>query len=423
LKAVKNIITVFEHQAVHLNERIGDVVFDGILLQAMQSFYGEKGVPYYSLIHSGVRFCAYVGVIEIGGCIIEVLPKADKNGSKSYWRDTLIGMLHKVGSFHIHAPTSSALKVKPNTILDLYFELLIDEAERILRQGLIKRYRKVDLQSGALNGSILFAQHIQRNLIHKEKFFVRSTVYDTDHLIHQLIYKALLLVQRINSNPGLSSRIGALLLNFPEQKFVAVSEAIFDRLILTRKTEHYRDALAISRLLLLNYHPNISKGRNSVLALMFDMNLLWERFVYVSLYGYFKKQRAHLVVKAYSSRYFWKPEYGRRAFLEPDIVINEGKPDCVILDTKWKSLKGYNPSPDDLRQLYAYHRIYGAMKVALVYPGDFGTKRGVYYGDDCVLSEMECTVIGIKVETNIGLWCKKIGAGVGAWWDGGIPVE
>jgi 5-methylcytosine-specific restriction enzyme subunit McrC len=117
LKNNKKHITVFEHQMLKLHQNIDGVEFDEASLKALQTFYGEKGVPYYSLIHNGVRFCEYVGVIQVGAYTIEVLPKADKNENEGFWRNALIGMLKAVGDFNTDAPSSSALSLKANSIL------------------------------------------------------------------------------------------------------------------------------------------------------------------------------------------------------------------------------------------------------------------------------------------------------------------
>ena len=125
--------TVFEHRSIKLNDVIDGVKFDEPVLKAFQSYYGDNGVPYFSLIHKGVRFNEYVGVIQIGNTVVEVLPKADchfkDSEEKAPWRNILINMLLAVGVFDIHAPSSSVLKLKPNSMLDLYFELFINEIE------------------------------------------------------------------------------------------------------------------------------------------------------------------------------------------------------------------------------------------------------------------------------------------------------
>ena len=51
-----NIFTLFEHESLKLNSEINGNVFDEAKLKALQEFYGVKGVPYFNLIHKGVRF-------------------------------------------------------------------------------------------------------------------------------------------------------------------------------------------------------------------------------------------------------------------------------------------------------------------------------------------------------------------------------
>ncbi|MBF8963897.1 restriction endonuclease [Pontibacter sp. FD36] len=405
-----NPIRVFEHGCLFVHKGERQTRLTDTQLQALQTLHGEAGLPYYTLIHKGVKFTEYVGVLQVGNLTIEVLPKADKNDDKDRWQQMLIGMLQAVGLFEIQAPSTSQLSLKSNSILDLYFALFLQEVEYLLHRGLVKKYRKVDSNTTALKGSIQFAQHIQKNLVHQERFFVRHTTYDAQHQMHQILYKTLLLLKRINTNTALHSKIGSMLLNFPEQPDLKVTEATFEKIVLNRKTESYGKAIEIARLLLLNYHPDLSKGKNHVLALMFDMNMLWERFVYISLRKGLRRENADISIQDQVHKFFWKPENGNRSKIKPDIVINKDRADCVVLDTKWKNLNGYNPSPDDLRQLYVYHQYYHAKKVALIYPASSQfSKSGKYLCTNTGKeTEMECSVITLTVKNSIDTWQKSI---------------
>lgn len=409
MKINKNRISVFEHQTIKLDQIINGIKFDLDRLKALQAYYGEKGVPYFSLIHNGIRFNEYVGVIQVGNTVIEVLPKADNafpvSNEIKQWRDILIDMLIAVNVFDVHATSSSELKLKSNSILDLYFELFINEVEYLLHNGLVKQYRKKEGNVTALKGSLQFSKQIQHNLTHQERFYVRHTTYDVDHLLHIILYITIRLLKQINTNIKLHSRIGVLLLHFPEMPEVKITEATFEKLVFTRKNHSYKNAIDIAKLLLLRYHPDVSSGKNNVLALMFDMNRLWEQFVYVSLR---KHKQPDITITTQTSKCFWKAEGGNRSKMRPDIVVNKDKADCVVLDTKWKNLIGFSPSPDDLRQMYVYHEYYGASRVALVYPG---TKELISRGDyldpkTSKKTDKECSVIFLPVE--IKLWQKKI---------------
>lgn len=416
MKKNNNHFTVFEHQS--LWEHKGEQQLKPKQLKALQVFHEEKkfsekgNTAFYDLVNKGIRFKEYVGVIQVGDLTIEVLPKADKYTDKSEWQKILIGMLRAVGAFNIHTPSSSSLNIKTNFILDLYFELFLKEVEYLVHQGLIKKYRKQESNSFALKGSLKFAKHIQKNLVHQERFYVKHTVYDKTHQLHQILYKTLLLLKRINKNVQLNSRIGSLLLDFPEMNDISVTEATFEKIVLNRKTEGYKNALEISKLLLLNYHPDLSTGKNNVLALLFDMNLLWEQFVYVSLR---KHLPSGMTIKGQDTKKFWKPEEGQNSMMKPDIVIyKEGG--NIVLDTKWKNVGNSNPKPDDLRQLYVYHEYFGAEKVALVYPGTNEINEGTYYKKDKnEVGDKQCAVIQIPTNKNITNWQKKIGELIFGW--------
>lgn len=411
-------ITVFEHQILKIDK--GEVRLTMPQLKSLQSYYGD-GVPYFSLTHNGVQFNEYVGVIQVGNLLIEVLPKADRYSSdKDSWRKMLVGMLKTVYGFDIKATSNANLKIKPNTILDLYFELFIKEVEALLHGGLIKRYRKKEGSINVLKGALLFNKQIQLNISNQEKFFTRYTTYDTNHPLHQVIYKTLCLLKQINVNQSLNSRLGSLLLNFPEMPNINVTDATFNKIVFNRKSLVYKKAIEISKMILLHYHPDISKGKNDVLALMFDMNKLWEQFVFHSIKKY--KSNSFSILR-HQRKNFWSPSSGTANTIIPDIVIKNAKNESLVLDTKWKNLNGKNPSPDDLRQLYVYHHYYNANKVALVYPGNYSNINGYYFEPDNTRSEKTCSILSLEENYNIRQWQMEISNKIETWVNEPIPYK
>lgn len=416
MKKHKHII-VFEHEILRTDR--GEKSLSDAQLKSLQQFYGESGVPYYSLVNNGVKFCEYVGVLQVGDTLIEILPKIDRSlsDSEESWRKVLIDMLHAVGLFPLKAPTSGSLKLKTNSILELYFELFVNELKYLLRQGLVKKYRKTEGNSTSLKGNLKFGKHISQNLVHQERFYIQYTTYDTNHQLHCILYKALKLLVRINTNENIHGSLKSLELEFPEMPDIKVSEASFNKLTLNRKTQGYEKAIQIARLLLLNYHPDISMGSNHILALMFDMNLLWEQFVFASLR---RHNKLETTIAAQNTKNFWKPTSGYNSKMKPDIVLNKGKENCIVLDTKWKNIKNYNPSPEDLRQMFTYMKYYKAKKVALLYPGtSFNNARGFYFDHEAKgvqeIGEEECSVISLPYNTDISQWQKQIALNIDNW--------
>ena len=362
----KNTITVFEHEAIHTTDN-GKGKLTPNQLEALQKFSGDEGVPYFNLIHNGVKFCSYVGVLKVGQLNIEVLPKIDKKSdeNKDHWKNLLIDMLKKVGMLDVSVSSETNLKIKKNSILDLYIEAFLVQVDKLIRQGLIKKYRKNEANCTALKGKIVFSKHILKNITHKERFYVKYTVYDRQHVLNQILYKTLQVIQNIATTSILQSQIGTMLLSFPEMPYIRASENLFSNVVYNRKNESYRQALLISRMLLLNYHPDINLGSNHIVALMFDMNLLWEKFVYVSLRRHFKEGK----VESQRKKTYYMLNDKRVVNLKPDVVII--KNGCrYVLDTKWKLPNNNKPGYSDLQQMYAYTKYFQSDHTILCFPGN-----------------------------------------------------
>ena len=276
-------------------------------------------------------------------------------------------MLRQSGLLAIASAPDADLHRSKSHLVDVYLDAFLSEVERLTHCGLVKRYRLTEGNLHKLKGRILFPKHIRRNALHQERIFTAHETYDRDNPFNRILKCALAIVQRLAIRQSLVSRAGASLLWFEEVADVRMPPHIFDRLPFGRNTERYRRAIQLARLIILNYSPDLRGGREHVFAILFDMNALFERFIFVHLrraQPLYASRRLRITGQA--SRRFWSSKT-----IRPDIVADfHGftPTDRVILDTKWKVPKDGQPADDDLKQMYAYNVHFGALRSVLVYP-------------------------------------------------------
>ena len=135
----KRFIQVFEHQKLKYDD---SGYFQELHFDAMVKFNELHQNKYFTVIDKGILFKNYVGVVQIGGLTIEILPKADKkaDADKNLWQSVLLNMLKVCKRIRVESVSETQLKKRHHSILDVYCEIYLTEIERLVNKGLIKRY-------------------------------------------------------------------------------------------------------------------------------------------------------------------------------------------------------------------------------------------------------------------------------------------
>jgi 5-methylcytosine-specific restriction enzyme subunit McrC len=397
---MSRVIQVFEFEKLTLHKDWRDRYLDISELKKLYEFNDNNNNLYFTGIRDGVRFNNYVGVIQIGGLTIEILPKTDKNKGEDddfkAWHGALLNMLKICKHINVNSVSEASLKRKHNSLLDLYFEMYLDEVQNLLRIGLIKKYRRDSSNVLALKGRLDFNKNIQQNLIHQERFYTEHQIYDYENLINQIILKGLTILGDLTYNSQLKDKILRIRANFPEIKEIPIQKHHFDQVKENRKTVSYARALQIAKMIILNYSPDIRSGQENMLTLLFDMNKLWEEYIYRML---LRTKRDDITIYFQNNEKFWE---GRT--IRPDIVIKKKSGDTIdtfIIDTKWKVLDVNNPKPsdDDLKQMFAYNLYWDAKRSMLLYPNSNKTdeKFGKYWKGRNETETNECKVGFVNV--------------------------
>lgn len=360
-----NHLDVYEHGRLIIDEE----VFTRKHWNAFVKLNTVHDGAYFDVLHNGLKFKQFVGVIQVEGLLVHIHPKADKDDDDSRWKGVLLHMLKACGKVKAQTAGNAQLKKQNINLLEVYFEYFLNEMEGLIHSGLVKKYRKETSNVKALKGKLEFAGNIRKNLVHKERFYTTHQVYDANHKLHQVLRHALDIVGQFTRATRLNDNCRRVQLAFPEVDSINPTGHLLNSIKLNRKTAPYERAFELAKFIILNYSPDINRGQQKMIALLFNMNELWEEYVLKMLKKYSHEHpETGWKVSGQESKLF----YGSTRTIRPDIVLRRGEgsdEEVIIIDTKWKQPINRRASIEDLRQMYAYGRFWNAEKLMLLYPG------------------------------------------------------
>lgn len=372
-------ITIFEHQILKVGiDGFTQKHLDSLSKWLFKNQTSEDNSQYFSLIDHGVKFKSWVGILQVGNVYIEVLPKiSNQNASEEViteWRNRLCKMLSVTKTLDIRQTEHSNQNTNNHPLWEIFYRYYLSLVQDLIKTGLIKSYKHEEANRTALKGKLLFSKQIKENIVHQEKFYTDASVYNRDSLINQVIFKALRI---ISSYYAISHDAKSLLECFDDIKNISNKKIDWDKVNLykkERKTEKYEKALTVAELIIKGTNPDLSSGLYNVTGIMFDMNVLFEKYVAQQMARYIPGR-----IAAQKGGCFWE---SRLAI--PDITYKKSSSENIIFDTKWKKISiEKDISTADIFQQYVYCKKFNAEKAFLIYPWWNGIGCGeIFYEDN-----------------------------------------
>lgn len=356
------VFSVFEHDVLRVGEQWGNTTFTEHHLESLVALSVRLKHKYFSLGHRSVRFKNYVGILATSQLTIEILPKVDRQTGKrqASWQGILVDLLRACRFVRPESTGLAFLGAKPGDLLEWYLQVFIDELKALLRHGLLHQYRNREADLGVLKGRLNVSHQVRKNLFHRERFHVAYDEFSERHPANVMIGAALQKLQFLLLGTELQTQIRYLAKCFPQPVAGEILPLLLpEDLQKDRRLMRYNQALSIARHILQDEHPDVQAGPYRGLALLFDMNLLFEEYLYRQLLHW---KGNKIQIERQQSTIFW----GHNR-LRPDLVIASPQ-DRWVLDTKWRVLPNLQPTADELRQIYVYCDYFKARRGVLIFP-------------------------------------------------------
>ncbi|QTE74000.1 hypothetical protein JS518_14070 [Clostridiales bacterium FE2010] len=322
--------------------------------------------PVFSLRNRCLIAQQYVGVIEIPDISIEILPKIYGKVDNTKLRDVLIRILMVAHQANSIRQFKASVAAKNNSLIEIIILSFLHEIQKYIESGFHHEYQKFSKNISKVKGQIIFSQQLRHNILAPTKFYCHFSKYTENNKLNQFFKICLLQMMKMSRDIQNRRMIEDLLPAFQDISTISPDSVSGLRIEFNSINIRAREAYIYGRMFIENIHATMNAGTNQVYTMLFNMEQLYELFVYrvaSIVFGNritYQKMGNYMVSRNSDGKKFIN--------LRPDLTLKISDNEYWIIDTKWKLL-GRFAKESDVYQMNAYSTaIKNISKVILLYP-------------------------------------------------------
>jgi len=366
----QTLLTVFEDRKKKLSLNSGQM--EEIL--AFRSIMGENRL---SLSYDGYLLVRhYVGFISKGNTRLQILPKVYENTGfedEAEQRESMSVMLNllKVSRFNkvLGLPEQSS-SVEQMDIMEIFISIFADRVFHTYSRQMNREYVSISENSNYIKGRIDFAANFSKNPVRKDLHIVSFQSFEHDNPINNVIKTVCIKLIQLTSDADNKKNLKKALIFLDDAIQISLTKDLLDSVKFTRLNMPFKAVFEMAKMFFHNLSPQSYHGDDTVCSFLIPLNELFEYYVY-KLFDAFNDG-----ISAFyqNTRIFAHGVDGKFSkFIRPDVILYKENQPFLIADAKYKNPEYQNDtflniSQEDIYQVFAYARIYGVKKVALIYP-------------------------------------------------------
>lgn len=350
-----------------------EVKIDDCYLDKLQAYLKcQKLDSALKVTRHGIKTKSWVGVIKYKNLHIEILPKLiskDVNNDgeileteRSLILKNLIYMLSYTKNLDIKINDNAKLSTEKNPFIEILIREFATSLFESLKRFAPKRYVREEENLNYLKGKIKFSENIRYNCTNQAKFYCEYDEFSENNLLNQLFLFVSTCLYNISNNSYNKKTLKFIINYYSDISFVRFDKFKVSKIKLTRNQELFKKTFKLAKMFVEQTSVDLSKNKFENITLVWDMNKLFEEFVYEIL-----KRQTSLSVSAQKGKRLLKNVDSKIRNTYVDILIT--KPQKIVVDTKYKELQSIQDFDNkDAFQVITYCLLHNTNKAVLIYP-------------------------------------------------------
>lgn len=311
----------------------------------------------------GITTCAHVGIIRFADFQLNILPKIIGE-EDSLCLENLMFMLRYTRKLEIHSMDSAEISQTKQPFLEVLIAHYANILLNALQRHIPHQYETQEDNLSTIKGRILFAKNHLVNTANLARTYCQFDEFTPDNILNQTLKFVSHALQGLTTVSQTRQKLLKINAVYEDVTLRPVAYAETQKIILNRNHTMFKKPLELAQMFLQNSTISLHNHTFTNLAILFDMNKLFEEFVATALEqafpGQVKIQNKLKIIEDIDGI------PGTSYTIRPDILFGKD----TIIDTKYKrlSLPEDKPSEADIYQMLAYSKFYGVKNIILCYP-------------------------------------------------------